>query len=72
MFRRICKMDLEGIVGKHKRAPYEVTLPAWVKIKNPTYSQAIGRHETFKPKKPPTRADPFAIQAESRSEFRPA
>jgi len=49
LFQRVCKMDLEGIVAKHKAAPYidsreETT---WVKIVNPNYSQREGREELF-------------------------
>ena len=53
--RLVCKQDLEGIVAKHKRGAYvdghEGPIrrgdTSWFKIKNPTYSQAEGRHELF-------------------------
>jgi len=50
LFERICDMDLEGIVAKRKTSKYIVTeKPSahWVKIKNPSYSQAEGRVELF-------------------------
>jgi len=37
--------DLEGIVAKRKLGIYKDDAPAWLKLKNPTYSQAEGRHE---------------------------
>jgi hypothetical protein len=40
-------MDLEGIVGKWKDAPYGTEPSSWTKIKNPAYSQAEGRRERF-------------------------
>lgn len=49
LFRLACDLDLEGIVAKLKYAPYgEVNgRTSWLKIKNPNYSQAEGRHELF-------------------------
>ena len=49
LFHAACKMDLEGIVAKWKSAPYQMdgSRTSWVKIKNPNYSQAEGRHELF-------------------------
>jgi bifunctional non-homologous end joining protein LigD len=48
LFRLACENDLEGIVAKHKSAPY---LPdrdtMWFKIRNRSYSQWIGREELF-------------------------
>jgi bifunctional non-homologous end joining protein LigD len=49
LFQRICELDLEGIVAKHKLAPY-VTHPessTWYKIRNRGYSQMAGREELF-------------------------
>lgn len=45
-----CELDLEGIVAKEANAPYEqhCSKPAWIKIKNPTYSQQESRGELFK------------------------
>ena len=49
LFQRICKMDLEGIVAKHKHAPYVASREetTWIKIPNPNYSQREGREELF-------------------------
>ncbi len=48
LFRLACEHDLEGIVAKHKFAPY---LPnretTWMKIRNRSYSQWVGREELF-------------------------
>jgi bifunctional non-homologous end joining protein LigD len=49
LFERVCKLDLEGIVAKYKFGPYggEDALSTWYKIRNPNYSQIIGRSELF-------------------------
>src|SRR5207302_3045454 len=49
LFQRICELDLEGIVAKQKSAPYvtERAQSTWFKIRNPNYSQMIGREEIF-------------------------
>ena len=47
LFRAACERDLEGIIAKHKDAPYAEDV-RWVKIKNPGYSQAVGRGEEFR------------------------
>jgi bifunctional non-homologous end joining protein LigD len=47
LFKEVCRLDLEGIVAKFKHAPYGLE-NSWVKIKNPEYSQMIGRDELFK------------------------
>src|SRR6516162_7617512 len=44
-FAEICSRDLEGIVAKRKLGIYKDDAPGWLKLKNPTYSQAEGRHE---------------------------
>ena len=44
-FAEICARDLEGIVAKRKLGTYRDDAPGWLKLKNPTYSQAEGRHE---------------------------
>jgi ATP-dependent DNA ligase len=41
-----CGLDLEGIVAKHKDGLYS-SFTKWIKIKNPNYTQAEGRHEMF-------------------------
>ncbi len=49
LFTLACEHDLEGIVAKPKQSPYQTLrgTPPWVKIKNPSYSQAEGRREFF-------------------------
>jgi bifunctional non-homologous end joining protein LigD len=44
-FAEICARDLEGIVAKRKLGIYKDDQTGWLKLKNPTYSQAEGRHE---------------------------
>ena len=47
-FQLACERDLEGIVAKRKFDPYLLDGSApWFKIRNPTYSQWIGREELF-------------------------
>jgi ATP-dependent DNA ligase len=43
-FELVCEQDLEGIICKPKTSPHPFT---WIKVKNPNYSQAIGRGEMF-------------------------
>ncbi len=49
LFERVCELDLEGIVAKHKYAPYmsEREQSTWFKIRNRSYSQMVGREELF-------------------------
>ena len=47
-FDEICRRDLEGIVAKRKRSIYKNNGTGWLKIKNPKYSQAVGRHDLFR------------------------
>jgi bifunctional non-homologous end joining protein LigD len=49
LFRAACDRDLEGIVAKWSRGPYQRdgVSTSWIKVKNPRYSQAEGRHELF-------------------------
>jgi bifunctional non-homologous end joining protein LigD len=49
LFQRICKLDLEGIVAKHKIEPYVTDRgnSTWFKIRNRAYSQMAGREELF-------------------------
>ena len=64
-------MDLEGIVAKRKDSAYRVSekpSPHWIKIKNPDYSQAVGRHELFERRysgpragMPSRRLDPMVV-----------
>ena len=50
LFERACALDLEGIVAKRCTSKYiAIDRPSlnWIKIKNPSYSQAEGRAEMF-------------------------
>jgi bifunctional non-homologous end joining protein LigD len=49
LFQRVCELDLEGIVAKHKFGPYvtEREDSTWFKIRNRGYSQMQGREELF-------------------------
>jgi bifunctional non-homologous end joining protein LigD len=52
LYRIACEQDLEGIVAKWRHGPYSAEPPAsWLKIKNPNYSQAVGRAERFERKR---------------------
>ncbi len=46
LFRLVCERDLEGIVAKYARGKYNEP-PAWLKIRNPNYTQMSGRREKF-------------------------
>ena len=47
LFEKACELDLEGIVAKHQHAPYDPEKSTWFKIRNPNYSQMVGREELF-------------------------
>lgn len=48
LFRFACGRDLEGIVAKRKSDPYLLDgSTSWFKIRNPNYSQWVGREELF-------------------------
>jgi bifunctional non-homologous end joining protein LigD len=49
LYRAACKRDLDGIVAKWSRGTYQTDGrgTSWLKIKNPEYSQVIGRRELF-------------------------
>lgn len=49
LFELCCEHDLEGVVAKQSRSTYleHDQRQVWVKIKNPIYTGAIGRHELF-------------------------
>src|SRR5262249_48333972 len=49
LFKRVCELDLEGVVAKLKYAPYvsDRKSSTWVKILNRSYSQKQGREEQF-------------------------
>ena len=46
LYREVCERDLEGIVCKRKDSVYS-SKARWLKVKNPNYSQAVGRKEMF-------------------------
>jgi bifunctional non-homologous end joining protein LigD len=47
-YRAVCDHDLEGIAAKWRNGTYQAAgRTSWLKIKNPDYSQAEGRHELF-------------------------
>ena len=49
LYRAACAEDLEGIVAKWRHGVYQSGggTTSWLKIKNPNYTQAEGRHELF-------------------------
>ena len=49
LYKKICEMDLEGIVCKPSLSPYRTVggTTTWIKVKNPNYSQKEGRGELF-------------------------
>src|SRR6266571_198516 len=49
LFQRVCELDLEGVVAKHKSSPYvtEREHSTWFKMLNREYSQKEGREELF-------------------------
>jgi bifunctional non-homologous end joining protein LigD len=72
LFRLVCERDAEGIVAKWAQGRYhsDDATTSWLKVKNPAYSQAAGRHEFFDQRRPrsrpvlPTRRlDPRALAA---------
>ena len=53
LFELACREDLEGIVAKWKDGRYNPErATSWIKIKNPGYTQIVGRQELFEKKKP--------------------
>ena len=55
LYELACERDLEGIVAKWARGTYQCDGrgTSWFKVKSPSYSQAEGRHELFKSRRPP-------------------
>jgi bifunctional non-homologous end joining protein LigD len=47
LFKKACELDLEGIVAKDGRAPYDRRQTTWFKIRNREYSQMVGREDLF-------------------------
>lgn len=46
LFQEVCERNLEGIVAKGRMSVYSEH--GWLKIKNPKYTQAEGRHDMFR------------------------
>ena len=46
LYQEVCERDLEGIVCKRKDSVYS-SKRRWLKVKNPDYTQAVGRKEMF-------------------------
>jgi ATP-dependent DNA ligase len=46
LFDAVLRTDVEGIVAKRMTDPYDART-RWLKVKNPTYTQAEGRRELF-------------------------
>jgi ATP-dependent DNA ligase len=44
--QEVCERDLEGVICKRKDSVYS-SRARWLKVKNPDYTQAIGRKEMF-------------------------
>jgi bifunctional non-homologous end joining protein LigD len=47
LFRLACEQDLEGIIAKRTGDPYLPAYAEWLKIRNRSYSQWVGREELF-------------------------
>ena len=70
LYDAACARDTEGVVAKWAGGPYHTdgTKTSWVKIKNPDYTQAVGRHEFFE-NRPETRPrwKPVAYRMDPRA-----
>src|ERR1700730_2825185 len=52
LFQLACREDLEGIVAKLRNGTYDCQhATSWIKIKNPGYTQIVGREKLFEKKK---------------------
>ena len=51
LYEIVSKNDLEGIVAKPRNSPYQFTETHtyWLKLKNPYYTQAMGRDDLLAP-----------------------
>jgi hypothetical protein len=49
LFQKVCELDLEGVVAKHKFGPYVTVREKkhMVEIRNRGYSQIAGREQLF-------------------------
>jgi hypothetical protein len=69
------RRDAEGIVAKWTKGTYHTdsATTSWLKIKNPSYSQAVGRYELFERQRsgrvsaPLRRLDPAAAATFERA-----
>jgi bifunctional non-homologous end joining protein LigD len=53
LFHLACREDLEGIVAKLRNGAYDCQhATSWIKIKNPGYTQIVGREKLFEKRKP--------------------
>jgi bifunctional non-homologous end joining protein LigD len=53
LFLLACREDLEGIVAKLRNGTYDCQhATSWIKIKNPGYTQIVGREKLFEKRKP--------------------
>jgi len=53
LFHLACREDLEGIVAKLRNGTYDCQHgTSWIKIKNPVYTQIVGREKLFEKRKP--------------------
>jgi hypothetical protein len=57
----VCQKDCEGIVAKHRLAPYVGKPQTWLKVLNPDYSQMRGRKEMFEKFHEKTGAAPVSV-----------
>ena len=53
LFQAVCDHDLQGVVAKRNAGLYIPEEGGWLKIKNPNYSQAKGRHDLFQKRRHP-------------------
>jgi bifunctional non-homologous end joining protein LigD len=49
LYEAVCKADAEGVVAKWRLGTYQTdgVTTSWLKVKNPTYTQEVGRRELF-------------------------
>jgi len=52
LYQVVCEQDMESIVCKRGDAAY-TSDATWIKVKNPKYSQAVGRADFFDARRAP-------------------
>ena len=53
LFHLACREDLEDIVAKLRNGAYDCQhSTSWIKIKNPAYTQIVGKEKLFEKRKP--------------------